>query len=74
MLLAHALMVGTAFTLCTDVRQSDSNYRFLETVMGIYPLFPASEGSLFENQTTHFVVFEPNRDQACVWRGGVQAF
>jgi hypothetical protein len=46
--------------MCTDLRQSVDDYRFLATVMGIYPLFPVCEGSLFENQTTHFVVFEPN--------------
>jgi hypothetical protein len=50
----------------TDLRQSAANYRFLATVMGIYPLFLVCEGSLFENQTTHFVVFEPNRDQVSV--------
>ncbi len=43
--------------LRTDMRQSALDYRFLAAVMGIYPLFLVCEGSLFENQTTHFVVF-----------------
>jgi hypothetical protein len=42
------------------MRQSGADYRFLATVRGIYPLFRIREGALFENQTTHFVVFEPN--------------
>jgi hypothetical protein len=60
--------------LHTDMRQSTADYRFLATVMGIYPLFLVCEGSLFENQTTHFVVFEPNHAQASVWRCGARAF
>jgi hypothetical protein len=60
--------------LCTDVRQSTTDYRFLATVMGIYPLFPICEGSLFENETTLFVVFGPNRVKASAWRHGVRTF
>jgi hypothetical protein len=60
--------------LRTDVCQSAADYRFLATVMGIYPLFPICEGSLFENQTTHFVVFEPNLDHVQVSRGAARVF
>ena len=60
--------------LCTDMRQSSTDYRFLATVMGIYPLLRISEGPLFENQTTHFVVFEPNRGQAGAWEQGLPTF
>jgi hypothetical protein len=42
------------------MRQSVADYRFLATVMGIYPLLLRCEGALFANQITHFVVFEPN--------------
>ncbi len=60
--------------LCTDMRQSIADYRFLATAMGDDPLFPISEGSLFENQTAHFVVFEPSRALTGAWQDAVRTF
>ena len=60
--------------LCTDMRQSVADYRFLATVMGIYPLLLRCEGALFANQTTHFVVFEPNLAQTRARRHQARVF
>jgi hypothetical protein len=56
------------------MHQSTSDYRFLATVMGIYPLLLHCEGALFANQITHFVVFEPNLVKAGAWQHGARTF
>jgi hypothetical protein len=75
LLWANVRILGKAMEKRTDLCQSDPDYRFLATVMGIYPIFQMGEGVVFENKIAHFVVFESKCDLPRVWtNGGLTSF